>query len=112
MTIREIARLTTMLAGLIAPRLRLGFASATSRLRLTYASTTPWLRSPVNIVARHATTLIVRLGTKYTIVWLEGLQLLPSVKDIILDNEDSEDNFQFATLDYIPDFFNLLNYLF
>ena len=35
----------------------------------------------------------------------------PSVKDIILDNEDSESHFQFATLDYIPDFFNLLNYL-
>ena len=43
-------------------RLRLGFASATSRLRLTYASTTPWLRSPASIVARHAITLIVRLG--------------------------------------------------
>ena len=73
-TIREITRLATMLAGLIAPRLRLGFASATSQLRLdyasaiprlllTYASTTPWLRSPTSIVARHAITLIVRLGT-------------------------------------------------
>ena len=41
-----------MLAGLIAPR-----------LRLTDASTTPWLRSPASIVARHAITLIVRLGT-------------------------------------------------
>ena len=36
----------TMLAGLIAPR----------------------LRSPASIVARHAITLIVRLGTYYTIV--------------------------------------------
>ena len=62
-TIREIARLATILAGLIAPRLRLGFASATSRLYLTYASTMPWLRSPASIVARHAITLIVRLGT-------------------------------------------------
>ena len=63
-----------MLAGLIAPQLRLGFvlassrlrldyASATLRLRLTYASTTPWLRSPATIVARHAITLIVRPGT-------------------------------------------------
>ena len=33
------------------------------------------------------------------------------MKDIILDNENSEGNFQFATLDYIPDFINLLNYL-
>ena len=52
-----------MLAGLIAPRLRLGFASATSRLRLTYASTTPWLQSPASIVARRVITLIMRLGT-------------------------------------------------
>ena len=44
-TIREITRLATMLAGLIAPR----------------------LRSPGSIVARHAITLIVRLGTQYTI---------------------------------------------
>ena len=44
-------------------RLHLGFASATSRLCLTYASTTPWLRSPASIVARHAITLIVCLGT-------------------------------------------------
>ena len=36
-TIREITRLATMLAGLIAPQLRLGFASATSRLHLDYA---------------------------------------------------------------------------
>ena len=33
------------------------------------------------------------------------------MKDIILDNEDSEGNFQLSTLDYIPDFINLLNYL-
>ena len=51
-TIRNIARLATMLAGLIAPRIRLG-----------YASTAPWPRSPANIVARHAITLIVCLGT-------------------------------------------------
>ena len=43
-TIREIARLATMLAGLIAPRLRLGFVSAMSRLYLDYASPTPHLR--------------------------------------------------------------------
>ena len=40
-TLREITRLATMLAGLIAPR----------------------LRSPASIVARHAITVIVRLGT-------------------------------------------------
>ena len=42
-TIREITRLATMLAGLIAPRLRLGFVSATSRPRLD-TLTTPHLR--------------------------------------------------------------------
>ena len=42
---------------------RLGFVSALSRLCLSYVSTTPWLRSPASIVARHAITLIVRLGT-------------------------------------------------
>ena len=61
--IREITRLATMLAGLIEPRLRLGFVSATPRLRLTYASTMPWLRSPASIVARRVITLIRRLGT-------------------------------------------------
>ena len=61
-TIREITRLATMLAGLIAPQLCLGFVSALPQLRLGYASTTPWLRSPASIVARHAITLIVRLG--------------------------------------------------
>ena len=40
-TIREITRFATMLAGLIAPR----------------------LRSPASIVARRTITLIVRLGT-------------------------------------------------
>ena len=40
-TIREIARLATILSGLIVPR----------------------PRSPASIVARHAITLIVRLGT-------------------------------------------------
>ena len=34
--IREITRLATMLAGLIAPRLRLGFVSPTPRLRLGF----------------------------------------------------------------------------
>ena len=48
-TIREITRLTTMLTGLITPRLCLGFVSALSRLR-----------SPASIGARHAITLIVR----------------------------------------------------
>ena len=57
-TIREITSLATMLAGLIAPQLRLGFVSASSHLRLTYASTTPWLRSPASIVARHAITQV------------------------------------------------------
>ena len=38
-------------------------ASALSQLRLGYTSTTPWIRSPASIVARHAITLIVRLGT-------------------------------------------------
>ena len=42
--IREIARLATMLAGLIAPRLRLGFVSALPQLRLGFASTMPHLR--------------------------------------------------------------------
>ena len=41
-----------MLAGLIAPRLRLRFVSAT-----------PWLQYPASIVARHVITLIMRLGT-------------------------------------------------
>ena len=50
-------------------------------------------------------------GSTYDFVWFEGSQLPPSVKDIILDNENSEGNFQLANLDYIPDFFNLLNYL-
>ena len=36
-TIREITRLAAMLAGLIAPRLRLGFVSASFDLRLDYA---------------------------------------------------------------------------
>ena len=36
---------------------------ATPRLRIGYTSTTPWLRSPASIAARHAITLIVRLGT-------------------------------------------------
>ena len=61
-TIREITGLATILAGLIAPQLRLSFASATFQLRIGYTSTTPWLRSPASIiVARHAITLIVRL---------------------------------------------------
>ena len=47
-TILEIMRLSTMLAGLIAPR----------------------LRPPASIVARHAITLIVRRGTLYTIIEL------------------------------------------
>ena len=47
-TIREITRLATMLAGLIAPQLYLGFVSASS---------------PASIVARHAITFIVRPGT-------------------------------------------------
>ena len=42
-------------------------ASTTHRLHLDYASPTPrlriWLRSPASIDARHAITLIVRLGT-------------------------------------------------
>ena len=42
---------------------------------------------------------------------LYGLKLPSSVKDIILDNEDWEGKFQFATLDYMPDFFNLFNCL-
>lgn len=33
------------------------------------------------------------------------------MKDIILDNDDSEGNFQFATLTCIHDLFHLLNYL-
>ena len=43
-TIREITRLATMLAGLIAPQLRLGFVSALPQLRMGYTSTTPHLR--------------------------------------------------------------------
>ena len=50
-------------------RLRLGFASATSRLSFTYASTTPSLWSPASIVARHAITLIVRLGAQYILLY-------------------------------------------
>ena len=47
-------------------------------------------------------------GSKCNFVWFEGLQLQPAVKDIIFDNEDSEDNFQFATINYIPYFITLL----
>ena len=36
-TIRDIARLATMLAGLIAPRIRLGFVPTMPHLRLDYA---------------------------------------------------------------------------
>ena len=43
-TIREIARLATMLAGLIVPQLRLCFVSALPQLRLDYASATPQIR--------------------------------------------------------------------
>ena len=43
-TIREITRLATMLAGLVATLLRLGFVSASSRLCHSYVSATPWLR--------------------------------------------------------------------
>ena len=43
-TIREITRLATMFAGLIAPRLRLGCVAASSRLRIGYTPTTPHLR--------------------------------------------------------------------
>ena len=42
--IREITRLATMLAGLIARRIRLGFASATSRLRIDYILPYMWRR--------------------------------------------------------------------
>ena len=43
-TIRDIVRLATMLAGLIAPQICLGFISSSSRLCLSYASTMPHLR--------------------------------------------------------------------
>ena len=67
-TIRVIPRLATMLAGLIALRIRLdlvwalpqlclGYASTTHRLHLDYASPTTWLRSPARIDARRAITL-------------------------------------------------------
>ena len=46
---------------------RLGFVSTCFRLCVSYASTTPRLRSPASIVARNVITLIMRLGTKYTI---------------------------------------------
>lgn len=48
---------------------------------------------------------------KYDFVWFEGPQLPSSVKDIIIDNEDSEGNSQFTTLYCIYDLFNLFNYL-
>lgn len=41
------------------------------------------------------------IGDKYDFVWFEGPQLPPSVKDIILDNENSEGNFQFTILNCI-----------
>ena len=60
-----------MLAGLIAPRLCLGFASAT-----------PWLRSPASIVARRVITLIMRLGTEYNIMFYSyGIILLCGYRD-------------------------------
>ena len=43
-TIREITRLATILAGLIAPRLCPSFVLALPQLRLGYALTTPHLR--------------------------------------------------------------------
>ena len=43
-TIREFTRLANILAGLIAPRIRLGLVLASSRLCLSYTSTTPHLR--------------------------------------------------------------------
>lgn len=48
---------------------------------------------------------------KYDFQWFEGPQLPPSVKDIILDNEDSEGNFQFVTLNSVYYLFSLLKYL-
>ena len=42
-TIRDIARLATMLAGLIAPRIRLGFISISSRLCLDFVLALPQL---------------------------------------------------------------------
>ena len=56
--IREITRLATMLAGLIAPRIRLGLVSTTPHLRLDYA-----LASISCEHCRRAITLIVCLGT-------------------------------------------------
>lgn len=50
-------------------------------------------------------------GSKYDFLWFEGPQLPPSVKDIILNNEDSEGNFQSATLHGIYNLYNLFNYL-
>ncbi|KYN28369.1 hypothetical protein ALC57_02208 [Trachymyrmex cornetzi] len=49
--------------------------------------------------------------SKYEFLWFEGPQLPPSVKDVILDNQDSEGNFRFATLNGTYDLFSLFKYL-
>ena len=54
----------------VLSRLRLGFVSALPQLHLDYASPTPWLRSPASIVAYRVITLIMRLGTLYTIIYI------------------------------------------
>lgn len=48
---------------------------------------------------------------KYEFLWFEGPQLPTSVKDVILDNQDSEGTFRFATLNGIYDLFSLFKYL-
>ena len=49
-TIREITKIATMLAGLIAPRFRVCFVSASSQLCLSYVSATPRLRLGFNLL--------------------------------------------------------------
>lgn len=49
--------------------------------------------------------------SKYEFLWFEGPQLPTSVKDVILDNQDSEGTFRFATLNGIYDLFSLFKYL-
>lgn len=52
------------------------------------------LSDPIQIEPENSGWILI--DNKYEFVWFEGPQLPPTVKDIILDNDDSEGNFQFA----------------
>ena len=111
-TIREITRLATIFVALIAPRLCLGFASATTRLRLDYASTTPRLRlasiscehcrssrnnlycAPRHVIYYCCMYLFMhrrKIPSIYNIFWLKQFQAIYSMypyKKICRENND------------------------